>query len=93
MKRIEMRVFFLVELLGVSLFMPLASAHGANDFSIIMRTSSIQPSEAEVLQNDSVADGEGIIFYPNMRGGESFVSIFDVPADYADFQICSHMHP
>ena len=49
-----MRVFFLVALLGVSLFMPLASAHGANDFSIIMRTSSIQPSEAEVLQNDSV---------------------------------------
>ncbi len=41
-----------------------------------------------VLQNDSVADGEGIVFYPNMRGGESFVSIFDVPADYADFQIC-----
>ena len=40
--------------LAVSLFMPLASAHGANDFSIIMRSSSLQPSEAEVLQNDSV---------------------------------------
>ena len=54
MKRIEMRVVILLALLGVNLFMPLASAHGANDFSIIMRTSSIQPSEAEVLQNDSV---------------------------------------
>ncbi|MDP6213154.1 MAG: hypothetical protein QGF32_06375 [Candidatus Thalassarchaeaceae archaeon] len=41
-------------ILAVSLFMPLASAHGANDFSIIMRSSSLQPSEAEVLQNDSV---------------------------------------
>ena len=54
MKRIEMRVVILLALLGATLFMPLASAHGANDFSIIMRTSSIQPSEAEVLQNDSV---------------------------------------
>ena len=32
----------------------MASAHGANDFSIIMRESSIQPGVAEVMQNDSV---------------------------------------
>ena len=41
-----------------------------------------------VLQNDSVQAGDQIAFYPNMRGGESFVSVFDVPADYPDFQIC-----
>ncbi len=51
---IEMRVGLVATILAVSLFMPLASAHGANDFSIIMRSSSLQPSEAEVLQNDSV---------------------------------------
>jgi hypothetical protein len=41
-----------------------------------------------VLQNDSVQPGDQIAFYPNMGGGESFISIFDVPADYPDFQIC-----
>ena len=51
---IEMRVSLVAALLAVSLFMPLAAAHGANDFSIILRSSSMQPSEAEVLQNDSV---------------------------------------
>ena len=49
-----MRAGLLLALLSTSLFVPLATAHGANDFSIIMRSSSIQPSEAEVLQNDSV---------------------------------------
>jgi hypothetical protein len=51
---IEMRVSVVAVLLTVSLFMPIATAHGANDFSIILRGSSMQPSEAEVLQNDSV---------------------------------------
>jgi len=51
---IEMRVGLVATILAVSFFMPLASAHGANDFSIIMRSSSLQPGEAEVLQNDSV---------------------------------------
>ena len=49
-----MRVGLLVALLASSFLVPLASAHGANDFAIIMRSSSIQPSEAEVMQNDSV---------------------------------------
>ena len=49
-----MRVGLVAALLVTSIFMPLASAHGANDFSIIMRSSSLQPGEAEVLQNDSV---------------------------------------
>jgi len=49
-----MRVGLVASLLAISMLMPLASAHGANDFSIIMRSSSLQPSEAEVLQNDSV---------------------------------------
>jgi hypothetical protein len=51
---IEMRVSLVAALLAASLFVPLATAHGANDFAIILRTSSMQPSEAEVLQNDSV---------------------------------------
>ncbi len=51
---IEMSRVLVLALLLSSLVMPMASAHGANDFSIIMRSSSIQPGEAEVMQNDSV---------------------------------------
>ena len=51
---IEMVRVLVVALLLSSLVMPMASAHGANDFSIIMRGSSIQPGVAEVMQNDSV---------------------------------------
>ena len=51
---IKMRVGVVAALLAISLFVPIASAHGANDFSIILRVSSMQPGEAEVLQNDSV---------------------------------------
>ena len=51
---IEMARVLVVALLLSSLVMPMASAHGANDFSIIMRGSSIQPGVAEVMQNDSV---------------------------------------
>jgi hypothetical protein len=51
---IEMRVSVVAALLAVSLFMPIASAHGANDFAIILRDSSMQPEEAGVMQNDSV---------------------------------------
>ena len=51
---IEMRFSFVAALLAASLFMPLTAAHGANDFSIILRSSSMQPNEAEVFQNDSV---------------------------------------
>jgi len=51
---IEMRVGLVAALIAASLFMPLVTAHGANDFAIILRSSSMQPNEAEVLQNDSV---------------------------------------
>ena len=51
---IEMRVGLVAALIAASFFMPLAAAHGANDFAIILRSSSMQPNEAEVLQNDSV---------------------------------------
>ena len=51
---IEMRVSLVAALLALSLFMPLASAHGADDFYIILRGEKMDPSEAEVLQNDSV---------------------------------------
>ena len=49
---------------------------------------STQVSARTVLQNDSVVAGAEIAFYPNMRGGESFVSIFDVPAEYENYQVC-----
>ena len=51
---IEMSRVLVVALLLSSLVIPMASAHGANDFSIIMRGSSIQPGVAEVMQNDSI---------------------------------------
>ena len=51
---IEMRVSLVAALIAASLFTPLVAAHGANDFAIILRSSSMQPNEAEVLQNDSV---------------------------------------
>ena len=51
---IEMSRTLVVALLLSSFAMPMASAHGANDFSIIMRGSSLQPVVAEVMQNDSV---------------------------------------
>jgi len=36
---------------------PVASAHGANSFSFIMRNGSLQPESAEIVQNDT------LIFY------------------------------
>ena len=41
-----------------------------------------------VLQNDTLQAGEQIAFFPDMNGGESFLSIFEVPEDYPDYQIC-----
>jgi len=63
---ISMRPHLLVMIIVLPLLLPVATAHGANSFSVIMRTSSIQPSEAELLQNDSlpfynVADEERTI--------------------------------
>ena len=49
-----MKRALIIVLLLSSLAMPMASAHGANDFSVIMRGSSIQPGVAEVMQNDSI---------------------------------------
>ena len=51
---IEMSRALVIALLISSFAMPMASGHGANDFSIIMRGSSLQPGVAEVMQNDSV---------------------------------------
>ena len=39
------------------LLIPVASAHGANSFSFIMRNGSLQPESAEIVQNDT------LIFY------------------------------
>lgn len=41
-----------------------------------------------VLQNDSIQAGDEIAFYLEMGGGESFMSIFDVPEDLPEYQIC-----
>ena len=49
-----MRANLIVAILVLSLASPIASSHGANDFSIIMRGSSIQPSQADILQNDTL---------------------------------------
>ncbi|MBR79972.1 MAG: hypothetical protein CMA88_04220 [Euryarchaeota archaeon] len=49
-----MRANLIVAILVFSLASPIASSHGANDFSIIMRGSSIQPSQADILQNDTL---------------------------------------
>ena len=54
---VKMRTIGLVAIIAVATAMPFVSAHGANDYAIIMRNSSIQPNQAEILQNDS------LIFY------------------------------
>ena len=52
-----MRTIGLIAIIAIATAMPFVSAHGANDYAIIMRSSSIQPNQAEILQNDS------LIFY------------------------------
>ena len=52
-----MRSIGLLAIILIATVMPFVSAHGANDYAIIMRNSSIQPNQAEILQNDS------LIFY------------------------------
>ncbi len=53
----SMRVKALAVLLALTLLMPAAAAHGANTFSFIMRNQSVDPSSAQVIQNDT------LIFY------------------------------
>ncbi len=49
-----MRYGLILAILFLPIASPIAFAHGANDFSIIMRGNSIEPREAEVLQNDTL---------------------------------------
>lgn len=49
-----MKARLVVAILVMTILAPIASSHGANETWIIMRGSSIQPNEAEVLQNDSL---------------------------------------
>ena len=51
---IQMRVKALAAILVLTLLMPTAAAHGANTFSFIMRSESVQPESAQVLQNDTL---------------------------------------
>ena len=44
----------LVLCIVVVLVTPSAAAHGANTFSFIMRSESVQPESAQVLQNDTL---------------------------------------
>ncbi|MEC8874203.1 MAG: hypothetical protein VX502_02305 [Candidatus Thermoplasmatota archaeon] len=44
----------LVAIFVIAILMPMAASHGANEVSIVMRSEIIQPSVAEVLQNDSL---------------------------------------
>ena len=56
---------------------------------LIFITVSASPVAARiVLQNDTLQAGDQIAFFPDMNGGESFLSIFEVPEDYPDYQIC-----
>ena len=50
----SMRVKALAVLLALTLLMPAAAAHGANTFSFIMRNQSVDPSSAQVIQNDTL---------------------------------------
>ena len=50
----DMMSRLVLPILILSLVAPMATGHGANDFAIILRGSSMQPGEAEVLQNDSL---------------------------------------
>ena len=49
-----MRYGLILAILFLPIASPIAFAHGANDFAIIMRGNSIEPREAEVLQNDTL---------------------------------------
>ncbi len=49
-----MRVAGIVAIIAISIAIPVVSAHGADSYSIIMRNTSIQPNQAEILQNDSL---------------------------------------
>ena len=49
-----MRYGLIIAILFLPIVSPIAFAHGANDFSIIMRGNSIEPKGAEILQNDTL---------------------------------------
>ncbi len=46
--------FGALAVVALLLISPMASAHGADTFSFIMRNSSVQPDEASVQQNDTL---------------------------------------
>ena len=49
-----MRNKALAAILVITLLMPIVASHGADEYAFIMRGASIQPSEASVVQNDSI---------------------------------------
>ncbi len=54
---VKMRTIVLATIVAIATLTPFVSAHGANDYAIIMRNSGIEPYQADIIQNDS------LIFY------------------------------
>ncbi|MBV43773.1 MAG: hypothetical protein CMA54_03220 [Euryarchaeota archaeon] len=71
-----MRNEALAAILAITLLMPIVAAHGANEYAFIMRGSSIQPSGANVVQNDS------IVFYNVVDYNRTIRMDIDGDGDY-----------
>ncbi len=75
-----MRVKALAVILALTLLMPTAAAHGANTFSFIMRSQSIDPNSAQVIQNDT------LIFYNTAEHNRAV--LIDIDGDGLDEVNC-----
>ena len=67
-------------IVAVLLLAPVASAHGANSFSFIMRNSSVAPDEAGVQQNDT------LVFYNVVNHSRTLT--LDNNSDGVDDWVC-----
>lgn len=73
--------FGALAVVALLLISPVASAHGANTFSFIMRNTSVQPDDANVQQNDT------LIFY-NVVSNKSRILQADFDKDGIDDWLC-----
>ena len=69
----------LTALIVIIMLMPTAVGHGANSYSFIMRNQSLQPSEAQVLDNSTIifynaAENNRTILIDSNRDGETDIS-------------------
>jgi len=51
---VKMRSIGVIAIIAIATMVPFVSAHGADNYAIIMRGSSIEPKQADIIQNDSV---------------------------------------